>query len=111
LNPDGSVNNLWTKNLDLNNQYDRYAVMAYAAESKTTGLGATANVGFGFTTAGQVNVRVDFSDSNKFTNTREDHSGQFNSTIIERQDYWNVLMKRFGLAVQKDSTTGLGGRL
>ena len=77
----------WVKPLNLSNQYDAYAIMAYAAESKSRGLGATSGVGFGFTTAGQVDVSANFRSSKNFTSVRADHSGQFNGAIMARQDY------------------------
>jgi len=89
---------------------DEYAVMPYGAESKTKGLGATAGVGFRFTTAGEVNVFADFDAANNFTNSRDDHSGQFNLDNMPRHQYWNVLMKRFGLRVMDDTTPALGAR-
>jgi hypothetical protein len=110
LNPDGSLNTSWTRPLYISVPYDAYAIMAYAAESKSKGLGATANVGFGFTMAGQVDVSNDFGAAARFTNSRADHSGQFNLDLIHRNEYWNVLMKRFGLKVNKDTTSALGGR-
>jgi hypothetical protein len=77
--------------------YDTYAIFAYAAESKTIGLGAAGGVAGPFDTAGEVNLNPD-------------HSGQFRLDNMSRGGYWNVLMKRFGLTPTNDSTQGLGGR-
>jgi hypothetical protein len=109
-NIDGTLLAQSLRGLNLSNQYDAYAAMAYAAESKSKGLGATANVGFGFKAAGQVDIAADFSVANRFDGERPDHSGQFNLDYMRRQDYWNVLVKRFGLPVFKDVTPTLGSR-
>jgi hypothetical protein len=87
-----------------------YAIFAYAAESKTIGLGAAGGVAGPFDTAGEVNLRNSFGGVRDFTDTRADHSGQFRLDNMTRGGYWNVLMKRFGLTPTKDSTPGLGGR-
>ena len=102
---------IWVKNLSLANQYDAYAVMSFAAGSWTKGLGALGGVKYSFTTAGEVNLQKDFSDpTNLFTDSRDDHSGQFNLDNPQRKMYWNVLMKRFGLKPITDWTKNLGDR-
>lgn len=87
------------------NPLDLYQIMSFAAESWTTGLGASAGIGGVFTTAGEVNV---FSLG--ANNSREDHSFQFNRTPYSTRLYYNVLLKRLGVTPWQDITPGRGAR-
>ena len=101
----------WRKDLNLADPYDAYAVMAYAAPSRSKGLGAVAGVAAPFNTAGEVNLKSAFNSDpkNNFTSSRDDHSGQFNLDYPQRHMYWHVLMQRFGLSPIDDGTPNIGG--
>jgi len=94
---------------------DAHTAFSFAAEAKSKGLGVTAGVGFGFTTAGEVDLENAFTGvpttGASFSNERYDHSGQFALGNMERQYYWNLVMKRFGLTPWTDLQPDMGGRV
>lgn len=67
---------------------DAYEIFAHAAEGRSYALGTRALVG----AKGNFDLQR-FSDSRfDFTNEQEDHSGQWNGTMMIRHEFWSVLL-------------------
>ena len=74
---------------------DAYEILSFAAESKTTPLGAS--VGNGHSTAGPIGGNVDLYNgtfTNPLTFKEEDHSGQFRATNMMRWEIWRELLSQ-----------------
>jgi hypothetical protein len=79
-----------------------WEILSYASNVYSTGLGATANVGGPFTTAGQVNLETQLPAGAQFTSSLADHSAEFEHDNAFTQYYWNLVMKRMGLLNTND---------
>jgi hypothetical protein len=89
------------------NVQDRYQIMAYAAQPRSLALGAVLDVSinaFGPTqslppSATQAGVwpTDTFNEPNGLYSSHVWHSAEFLFTNADQQNYWNTLMKRFGL--------------
>jgi len=90
---------------------DAHTAFSFAAEAKSKGLGVTKDIAFGFTKDGQVDLASSLPLGFRFSEARFDHSGQFAQDNMQRQHYWNLVMKRSGLTPWQDLQPGLGGRV
>jgi hypothetical protein len=77
----------------LDNWKDRYSILAFAGINATNGIGKSANVGGPFDQSKQIDVATAFG----FNGNTFDHSAEFMGTNAQRGDYWNQVLKTFGL--------------
>jgi hypothetical protein len=84
---------------DPTNIRDRYEIMAFAAEPRSSALGAVENV-TGFTTQALQSI---WSRPDPFQNNYKDHqwhSAQFRFTNMDQKDFWRVLLGQSGFNLQ-----------
>ena len=83
------------------NVQDRYEIMAYAAQPRSKALGAVLDVSSAAFATSQNLPNIwpqdNFPETHGPYSAHPWHSAQFRFTYAEQQNYWNALMKRFGL--------------
>jgi hypothetical protein len=79
-----------------------YEILAFAAQPRSLALGAQA-VGGPFGTND-----VDLSSARYgFTNSPDDHGGQFSGTEAQREPYWHTLLRDIGITGWSSAVLGI----
>ncbi|MEN8863235.1 MAG: hypothetical protein ABF315_08625, partial [Lentimonas sp.] len=79
----------------LQTPFNRYEILAMAADSHSKALGAAVYSGYNVGGPIDESRNVDLNSQFSFG---DDHSAQFLSSNIKRKDYWLELLRNFGLA-------------
>jgi len=77
---------------------DQYEIMAFAAQAQCPALGATPTSAQGIVSTDLTSTTI--WETDPYSNNFQDHvwhSAEFEFSNADQQNYWNALMKRFGL--------------